>query len=232
MAEDTRDRGLWQLTNMIFWLTFLLLLSSEASAAKLYVSDTTLETILRTGPGVEYRINASVEVGTAVTLLKEEKEWAQVALADGRTGWIWKRYLSEQPPWRITADKLTAENKVLRAEVNQLRQGKQESSEELGKLKRELEAGKRELASVRQEYEALKKGATEYVSLKSAFAEVTAEAKEAKVKLQDVEQEHRNLKTSTAIRWFLAGAGALILGWLLGFSMASMRRRRATGIYR
>jgi SH3 domain protein len=232
MSEEPKKRGRGKAIAVLSLLSLVLFVGSEASAGKLYVSDTTLETILRTGPGVTYRINASVDVGTQVTLLKEEKDWANVALADGRTGWMLKKYLSEEPPRRIVAEKLAAENKTLRAEINQLSRGKQELTEELNRLKKELEGGRQELASVRQEYESLKKGATEYLSLKGAFGEATAEAKEAKEKLQDIQQGYTDLKTSTAIKWFLAGAGALIFGWLLGFGMASMRRRRATGIYR
>ena len=232
MSEEPKKRGRWKASTVPFLFLLVLFVGSEASAAKLYVSDTTLETILRTGPGVTYRINASVEVGTQVTLLKEDKDWANVALADGRTGWILKKYLSEEPPRRIVAEKLAAENKTLRAEINQLSRGKQELMGELSKLKKELDGGKRELTLVRQEYETLKKGATEYLSLKSAFAEATAEAKEVKEKLQDMQQGYSDLKTSTAIQWFLAGVGALMFGWVLGFIMSRTRRRRASGIYR
>jgi SH3 domain protein len=232
MSEEPRKRGRWKASAVLFLLSLVLFVGSEASAGKLYVSDTTLETILRTGPGLTYRINASVDVGTEVTLLKEEKDWANVALADGRTGWMPRKYLSEEPPRRIVAERLTAENKTLRAEVNQLGRGKQELTEELSRLKKELEGRKQELASVRQAYESLKKGATEYLSLKSAFGEATAEAKEAKEKLQDIQQGYKDLKTSAAIKWFLAGVGALMLGWLLGFLMSRTRRRHDSGLYR
>ena len=232
MSEEPKKRGRWKASAVLVLFMLILFVGSEASAGKLYVSDTTLETVLRTGPGVTYRINASVDVGTQVTLLKEEKDWANVALADGRTGWMLKKYLSEEPPRRIVAEKLAGENKTLRAEINQLSRGKQEVTEELNRLKKELERGKQELASVRQEYESLKKGATEYLSLKSAFGEATAEAKEAKEKLQDMQQGYTDLKTSTAIKWFLAGVGALMFGWLLGLFMSRTRRRRDSGIYR
>ena len=164
MSEEPRKRGRWKASAVPFLLSLILFVGSEASAGKLYVSDTTLETILRTGPGVTYRINASIDVGTEVTLLKEEKDWANVALGDGRTGWMPKKYLSEEPPRRIVAEKLAAENKTLRAEVNQLGRGKQELTEELNRLKKEIEGRRQEIASVRQEYESLKKGAADYLS--------------------------------------------------------------------
>lgn len=232
MSDKPRKRSRSKASAVLFLFVFVLFVGSEASAGKVYVSDTTLETVLRSGPGVTYRINASVDVGTEVTLLNEEKDWANVALPDGRTGWMFKKYLSEEPPRRIVAEKLAAENKTLRAEVNQLSRVKQELMEQLNRLKKELEGGKQQLASVRQEYESLKKGATEYLNLKSAFGEATAEAREAKEKLQDIQKGYNDLKTSAAIKWFLAGVGALMFGWLLGFLMSRTRRRRDSGLYR
>jgi uncharacterized protein YgiM (DUF1202 family) len=74
MSEEPKKRGQRKAIAVLFLLSLVLFVAREASAGKIYVSDTTLETILRTGPGVTYRINASVDVGTEVTLLKEEKD--------------------------------------------------------------------------------------------------------------------------------------------------------------
>ena len=234
MPEEPRKRGRWKTSAVLFLLSLVLFAGSEPSAGELYVSDTTLETVLRTGPGVTYRINASVDVGTEVTLLKEENDWANVALADGRTGWMPKKYLSGELPRRIVVERFAAENKRLRAEINQFSQGKQELTEELNRVKKEIEGRKQEIASVRQEYEALKKEAADYLSLKSAFGEATSEAKEAKEKLREIQQGYTDLKSSAALKWFLAGVGVMIFGWLLGFLMSSIRgrRRRDSGLYR
>jgi hypothetical protein len=59
-----------------------------------------------------------------------------------------------------------------------------------------------------------------------------SQAKEAKEKLQDIQQGYTDLKRSTAIKWFFAGVGPPLFGWLLGFLMSRIRRRGASGIYR
>jgi SH3 domain protein len=90
----------------LFGLTlfFTVCLPSLSSfAATLYVSDTTVEANLRTGTQQENRIIALLRPGTQLEVLSEEDGWAEVTLADGRTGWILRRYLSERPPWRVTA---------------------------------------------------------------------------------------------------------------------------------
>jgi SH3 domain protein len=83
---------------------FTIFLPSVTDAATMfYVSDTTLEANLRSGTSQENRIIGMLKPGTQVTLVLEEDGWAKVTLEDGRTGWILKRYLSERPPWRLTA---------------------------------------------------------------------------------------------------------------------------------
>lgn len=222
-------RRLWYLLPVLLlvWAPW-----TVAWAGSLYVSDTTLETILRTGPGTSHRIISMIQVGTRVTLVREEDIWAEVTLEDGKTGWMLKKYLSDHPPWLVTAERLTAENKALQAQLAQMKRGKQELSDEGAQVKKDLETTRRELESVRQQYETLKKGASQYLSLKGAFDKLTDEAKQVNDRLSEVQQGYENLKSSTTINWFLSGAGVLVLGWLLGLFMARTKRRRTSELYR
>ena len=220
----------WFLGLTIFFVSWLA--SAEIWATTLYVSDTTLDTILRAGPETSFRIVAPLRVGTQVTLIKEKNGWAEVALQNGVSGWTLKRYLSERVPWRITAEKLAADNQALQARVSQIGRSRQELSEENSKLKEQLDTERRELKALRKDYEALKKGAANYLGLKNAFEKLTLEARQAREGLDDVQKAHKKLKSSSSIRWFISGAGVLILGWLVGLSMGRMRRRRSSEIYR
>jgi SH3 domain protein len=173
-----------------------------------------------------------VPAGTPVSLVSEEDRWAEVTLEDGRTGWMLKKYLSDQPPWRIAAEKLASENKALQAQMAQMKRGKQDLSDETAKFKKDLETTQQELQSLRHEHEKLKKGAAEYLSLKSSFEKLTTDASQVREQLTEVQQGYENLKSSSSINWFLSGAGVLVLGWLLGLVMSRTRRRRATELYR
>jgi SH3 domain protein len=212
---------------LLFWAPW-----AAAWAGSLYVSDTTLETVLRSGPGLSYRIFAMIQVGTPVTLVSEQDIWAQVTLEDGKTGWVLKKYLTDEVPWRVTAERLTSRNKALQAQLTEIKQAKQDLSEETAKLKKDLDETRRNLESVRQQYETLKKGSSQYLSLKGSFDKLTEEAKQANERLSEVQQGYDSLKSSTTIQWFLSGAGVLVLGWLLGLIMARTRRRRPSELYR
>jgi SH3 domain protein len=218
-------------------VVFLVLLLScipttATGAATMYVSDTTLETILRSGPGNTYRITASIQVGTMVSMLKEENDWAQVAMEDGRTGWIPRQYLSAQQPWRMTAERLEKDKKEFQSRTTRSEAIHHELREENAALKKQLESERKELNTLRQEHDALKKGAAQYLQLKAAHDQLIAEFQEYKSKFDEIEKKYTTLSSSTAIEWFLTGAGVLFGGWLLGLIMARSRRRRAAELYR
>jgi len=206
--------------------------SPSAQATTLYVSDTTLEANLRTGTTSDNRIIAMVRPGTPLTILSEKEGWAEVSLEDGRTGWILRRYLSDRPPWVVTAQKLAAENEQLQAQLRQIGGGHRELVQKHDDLKRQMESQQLALQSVRREYEELKNSAANYLNLKMAYENLQNEARQSKTKLDEVQEAYKKLRLSTTIRWFLSGAGVLLLGGLLGSSMARMRRRRSGDYYR
>ena len=217
------------------WLTLFLTLWLPKNAeptTTVYVSDTTLEANLRTGTSQENRIIGMLKAGTKLTLLGEKEGWAEVTLEDGRTGWILKRYLSERPPWRETALRLEKVNEQLRTQLSEIRTEHRELKQKSDELQKEKDSQQGELQSVQQEYEDLKKSSTKYLNLKMAYENLQDEARQSKAKLDEVEKAYGKLKTSKAIRWFLSGAGVLILGWIFGSSASRLRRRRASDYYK
>ena len=201
-------------------------------AATFYVSDTTLEANLRTGTQKENRIIALLRPGAKLELLREEDGWAEVTLADGRTGWILRRYLSERPPWRVTAEKLGTENKQLRAQLATVKGGNQDLAQKNKDLQKQVDLQQNELEKVRRNYEELKNSSTNYLNLKMAYENLQKGARQNNAKLNELEKAYGKLKTSTGIRWFLSGAGVLLLGYAMGSSVARLRRRRSSDYYK
>jgi SH3 domain protein len=178
-------------------LTLTLALSGTSHGARqvsLYVSDTTVEANLRSGIDADQRIIAMLRPGTQVTLLREERGWAEVTLQDGRRGWILKRYLADRPPWMVTAQQLEGENHKLREQLKGLGGNQQELTQENDRLKKEVE--------------------------------------ETRKRVEEMERAYRDTKLSGQLRWFLSGAGVVLVGWLLGYWMGRTGRRRSSGLYR
>ena len=222
-------------TLWLFALTLLLTLwlpGTGNTADTLYVSDTTLEANLRSGTSQDNRIIGMLRPGTKVTLTSEQDGWAKVTLEDGRTGWILRRYLSERPPWRETAERLQKENEQLRTKLNTVRTDYQQMMQKSTELQKKMDSQQSELLSAQSDYEELKKSSTNYLNLKMAYENLQNEARQTKTKLDELEKAYGKLKTSRALRWFLSGAGVLILGWIIGSSMARVKRRRSSDYYK
>ena len=220
-----------KLTVLTLFLT-VCLPSSGDSAKTVYVSDTNLEANLRSGTTQEHRIIGLLRSGTQLTLIREEGGWAEVTLADGRTGWILARYISERAPWRVTAEKLAAENEQLRAQLTEIGTANRELIRKNNELQGQTNGQQQDLQAVRREYEDLKKSSTNYLNLKMAYEKLQDETRQNKAEHDELEKAYGDLKTSSSIRWFLSGAGVLILGWILGSSVARIRRRRSADYYK
>jgi SH3 domain protein len=145
-------RRWWPIWSLALFLS-LSGLSHGARSHPLYVSDTTVEANLWNGIKGDRRIVAMLRPGTQLTLLREDEGWAEVALQDGRRGWILKRYLSERPSWMTTAQQLEAENQKLREQVKGLGGSQHETAQENDRLKRDLEETRQTLGQMQKTFD-------------------------------------------------------------------------------
>jgi SH3 domain protein len=208
------------------------LFSSKTWAKTLYVSDTTLEVILRSGPDISHRIIASLPIGTRVTVSRAENGWAEVSLPDGRTGWTLERYLTDRPPWKFTAEKLAEEKEILESQISEIETRTRELGQENERVEKELASLKENLETSSKEYETLKKGSTNYLGLQEAHEKLASELPELKAKVAQAQRTYDKLQSFSNMRWFLYGAGVMTLGWIVGFIMGGRRRRRSKDIFR
>ena len=218
------------ITLALFFAAWLMI--SSVQATTLYVSDTTLEANLRTGTKTDNRIIGLLRPGTRLNVLREQEGWAEVTLDDGRTGWILKRYISDRPPWRVTAERLSTQNEQLQSQLRQITSQQSELLNKNNELKKRMQTQQAALQAVSSEYTDLKDSSANYLNLKSEYENLQSQARQNKAKLEALREAHKDLKLSRGIRWFLSCAGVLLLGGLLGASMARMRRRRSGDYYR
>lgn len=127
----------------------------EASSSH-YIRDD-LFVFLHAGPGRNYRILGSIEAGTPITLLENnrEAEFSQVKDDEGRTGWVETRYVSntmsmaEQLP--VLSEQLAdsqAKLQAARGENAQLRQQLNEARQSVAQLTQQTEEQAREMTAL------------------------------------------------------------------------------------
>ncbi len=197
-----------------------------AAAAEIRFVRPSVEVPVRTGQGTNYKIIKLVRDGDRVELLKEEDAWARVRIGEKTEGWMPKRFLSSEPP----PVKLV---QILRADNEQLKKKNAELSGEVTDLKGMQTSTSTELSTcitqrdtIQNQYQSLEADTADVIAIKNKMVAAEKELTEVRATLITVEQQNSDLKRKTALTWFLAGGGVLLLGWLIGMFTGKSRRRR------
>ena len=192
----------------------------------MFVSDV-LKLTLRTGPSTENKILAVIQSGQQLEVVEFGEEWSQVQLPNGKEGWVLSRYLIGTETNNVKLDRLQAKHKNLMTQAATLLEENKRLQTENKKLEADSKTNQKQSDKARSDYETLKTEAAEFLSLKSKYEKVVSKLTEQTAKAEKYEEQLSKLEMSTYIKWFLAGSGVLIVGFLIGFSTKRQRRRPA-----
>ena len=192
----------------------------------MYVSDI-LKLTLRTGPSIENKILAVIDSGQMMEIVEFGDEWSRVQLPNGKEGWVLSRYLTPNETNNIKLQRLETKHKNLMVQAAELLEENNRLKAENKKLSTEFEADQKQLVKVRTDYETLKTEASEFLTLKTRYKRAASQLAEQTAKAQKLEEQLSRLGMNTYIKWFLAGSGVLIVGFIIGFSSKRQRRRPA-----
>lgn len=212
----------------------LLGLSSIGAQAQTvrYVTDS-LRLEARQGPGTNFRISHMLGSGERVTVLEEDAEtgYSHVTLDDGSEVWILTRFLMDEPAARDqlaeAAEKFAREREIARDLASQL--------ETLGQTAGEIEKDRSELAKDKQmlqtELAQIKQAAADTLAIKERNESLKRRLDSVSAELDAARLRNRALKERSERDWFLAGAGVLLGGMVLGLVIPKIRwkRRRSWG---
>lgn len=209
----------------LFLVGLLLPILVEAQTTQ-YVSDHLVIT-MRSGQGSQYQILKTLPSGTRLEILEtSDTGYTKVRNAEGVEGWVLSRYLSPEP---IAKEKLA----VAQGRLQRLKEKNAELKQELTELQkshRELEAERATLASKTEsasaEVERLNQVAAQPILLDKQNRELKQQNVSLEKELQLLQQENQSLKDSSQREWFIAGAGVLLGGLLLGLIVPKLRWRK------
>jgi len=202
------------------------LFSASVYGETMYVSDI-LKLTLRTGPSIENKIISVIESGQMMEVIKFGDEWSQVQLPNGKEGWVLSRYLTTNETHNIKLERLEAKHKNLMIQAAELLEENNRLKAENKRFSTESKANQKQLVKTQADYEALKTEAAEFLTLKTNYKRAASQLTEQTAKAKQLEEELSSLEMNTYIKWFLAGSGVLIVGFLIGFSTKRQRRRPA-----
>jgi SH3 domain protein len=202
----------------------LFLLSTVVLAeTKHYINDS-MKITMRTGPATDRKIISLLAVGQEVEILKAEDEWTMVRLPNGKEGWVISRFLTDQTPDSIILETLKKKYSALQAKAGSLMEENKMLKDENGKLSNNLNATEKKEKNLSRDYETLKRDSKKFLELQAKYKESTSKLAEQTQKAEKFEDELTKLLWNKNIKWFLSGAGVLILVFIIGFSTKRQRR--------
>lgn len=214
---------------IILLLTCLCITAASAYGETLYVTDV-LTVMVRTEPDVAHRIIAMPKSGTPLEILEgpkenEGREWSRVRLPNGKEGWALSQFLTPGPPKDSVISNLRRENGDLSQTVERL-------SEENGRLKKEnrelkgaLTTQSKRAKEFESSYESLKKESKEFLALKASHDKASDALTKRTKELETLKKQVEKLQTGQTLRWFIAGASIILVGFIIGYLSRRPKRR-------
>lgn len=216
---------------IIAFICLFSVISGHVYAQKVrYVTDS-LRLEARGGPSTNHRISRMLGSGARVTVLEEDAEtgYSHIALDDGAEAWILTRFLMDEPAARAqlaeAVENFSREREIARDLASQL--------ETLGQTAGDIEQSRSGLATDKKRLQ------TELAQIKQAAADtlIIQERNETLNKqlallttdLDAAKDRNRTLKERSERDWFIAGAGVLLGGMIIGFVIPKIRWKRRRG---
>jgi len=205
-------------------LAVLLVAATAAAQETLYVTDQ-LRITVRSGPSTGNKVIAMAETGDKMILLGSKPDgWSLVRLPDGKEGWALTRFLQKERPAKLRLAELDPTNKDQARRLEQMH----EENQSLSKNLREAEA---KLAELQTRYEKLSADASDVMALKARHQKLQAQFDAQSKQNTELVVENKSMKFSSNLKWFLAGAGVLIVGWLMGLALHRRKKRWNASLY-
>lgn len=210
-------------TLSIVGICLFLLSTAVLAETKYYINDS-MKITLRTGPAIDRKIIALLSVGQEVEILKAENEWTLIRLLDGKEGWVISRFLTDQTPDSIQLEALKKNHSTLQTKAASLMEENKAIKAENKKLGIDLTTNETKQMDLSKSYETLKRESKQFLDLQAKYKESTSKLAAQTQKAEKYEDELTKLLWNKNIKWFLSGAGVLILGFIIGFSAKRQRR--------
>ncbi len=198
-----------------------------AQDTRRWVSDQ-FEITMRTGKSSRQSIVRMLKSGTRVELLEVDNDagYSLVRTGSGAEGWVLNRYLLKSPPARVRLPDLESrlqkteqDRDKLRQQVRSLQQERQELQNQVERLDGSSQDLQQQLNEIRQ----LSAGAIQIADQNKRLKQQSIETERM---LEELKAENARLGSRSDQRWFLAGAGSVIVGMIIGLIIPRIRWRR------
>jgi SH3 domain protein len=227
--KNTTARKAMSVFLFIFVIIFTATIKSVFADTR-YVSDELIISV-RDGQNQDDNVLGHIKTGTAVDVLEEKGRYLRIKTENGLEGWVQVQYIiSEKPNARIIedlrkeineqdslSDKLLAKKEIYEIRIRELKQ-------EVNINQKNTEKAKSELIELNKKYKRLLSNSENTDELIKKLEKSKQLDSKLKTEISNLKKGSKNPLKSSMIQPFLAGAGVLIVGFILG-GLARGRKR-------
>lgn len=220
-------------TMSVFLFIFVIIFTATIKsvfADTRYVSDELIISV-RDGQNPDDNVLGHIRTGTAVDVLEEKERYLRIKTEDGIEGWVQAQYIiSEKPNARIIedlrneineqvalSDKFLAKKVIYEIRIRELEQ-------EVNINQKNTEKVKNEIIELNKKYKKLLSNSETTDELIKKLEKSKKIDSKLKSEISNLKKGSQNPIKSSMIQPFLAGAGVLIVGFILG-GLARSRKR-------
>ncbi|MBW2618281.1 MAG: TIGR04211 family SH3 domain-containing protein [Deltaproteobacteria bacterium] len=215
--------GLMRLGKLIFGLVLSLSLAGPSWAAKMYVIDELVVTV-RQGRTITSPVVGRAKSLDSVEVINVEGEWTHIRLENGAEGWMQSKYLVRQQPAGLRLGEWDSQSEVLAAEIEKYGAENARLTGENEELRAELEETFATLAQMGEEHDRISRESGEYQALQVEYETLRDELEQVRAEAERLGLSSDATLNKRRLKWFLAGGGVLLAGWVIG--VISIKRRR------
>jgi SH3 domain protein len=210
----------------VLWLCLLVWLALAGAAAAervMYVSDR-MQITVRVDPMGDARVIEMISSGEPVNLLEDNNEgWLKVRTHSGKEGWVLKRHVMEDKPAAVRLKEMAPQDKTVVQRMEEMRKELAEAKKALAQAEGRSQDSESGLAKLQSD-------CAEVIKLREEHNRLQEDCQQKAVALEELTTENESLRFGTNIKWFLAGGGVLLLGWILGAAFSRRKRRWSSNL--
>ena len=229
----------------IFFIAVFIMSGSinRVSADTRYVSDRLIISV-RDGRDPDAAVLGYIETAAPVDVLEEKEGFLRIRTADGIEGWVRAQYIVTDTPKALIIENLRYEISVLNEELLALKNSQDSTSSALSKtkqmhqktieeLKKEVDINQKLAAKAKSDFIQLNNKYTTLLSRSKNTKELVNELEKLKksnaelnTEIKSIKKDRKNPLKSNRIQSFIAGAGVLLFGFILGGSTKKRKKSR------
>jgi SH3 domain protein len=208
-----------------------------------YVSDRLIISV-RDGQDQNAAVLGYLETAAPVEILEEKKDFLKIRTEDGIEGWVRAQYIVSEKPKSLIIDNLKNEIEALNKEIHTIKNEEDSASNTLSKTNKMYQENIEELkeeVNINQKFAA--KAKIDFIQLDEKYKNLLKNSKNTEGLIEEVEKlkklnaelntevkslrkDRKNPLKSNTIQSFLAGAGVLLFGFILGGSVKKKKKSR------